>query len=410
VGTRAVLSHVDLGYRMIDSDHHYYEPYDCFSRFIEPEFADRVINVRVDEKGRGKLYFGDRQFRFMRVIQTDYIGAPGSLRQMLDDADNRDGFVSRDIIRGWDHPDMMQRAPRIAKMDEQGVQAGLMLGTAMLQAENELHDDIPALYANIRAYNRWLDEDWGFNRDGRIVTAAMISLMDARLATDELDRLIAAGVRAVVMKPGPLWGRSPVDPVYDDFWSHLQAADVKLVFHSTDPRYLATLGVEFGESPTPPLQGQTPFQWYLITGKPVADTLASYVLNNLFGRFPRLTIVALECGINWVVPLLHDLDHAAHMGRKGHWPGGEVLGRPSEILMGHLYVSPFYEEDVVGLVRSIGPERVLFGSDYPHPEGVADPIHYLKRLEGLSASEVRMIMRDNAAGLLGIHTVSGATG
>ena len=138
------------------------------------------------------------------------------------------------------------------------------------------------------------------------------------------------------------------------------------------------------------------------SGKPVADTLASYVLNNLFGRFPRLTVVALECGINWVVPLLHDIDHAAHMGRKGHWPGGEVIDRPSDVLMEHLYVSPFFEEDVVGLVRSIGPERVLFGSDYPHPEGVSDPIDWLTKLDGLDDSEVRMVMRDNAERLLGL--------
>lgn len=399
-----VTSNERLGYRLIDGDNHYYEPYDCFTRFIEPEFAERVINVRVDEKGRGKLYFGDRQFRFMRVIQTDYIGAPGSLRKMLDDPHSQEGFVHREVIRGWDFPDMMQRDARIAKMDQQGVQAGLMLGTAMLQAENELHDDIPALYANIRSYNRWLDDEWGFDRDRRIVTAPMISLVDPELATAELERLIAGGAKAVVTKPGPLWGRSPVDSVYDGFWSRLQDGDVKLVFHSTDPRYLSILGVEFGEAATPSMQGQTPFQWYLISGKPVADTLASYVLNNLFGRFPRLTVVALECGINWVVPLLHDIDHAAHMGRKGHWPGGEVAGRPSEVLMEHLYVSPFYEDDVVGLVRDIGPERVLFGSDYPHAEGVADPIDFLERLDGLDDSAVRMIMRDNAARLLGIES------
>ncbi len=393
-----------LDYRLVDADHHYYEPYDAFTRFIEPKFADRAINVRVDEKGRGKLYFGDRQFQFMRVTQTDYIGAPGSLRNMLDNPDSEDGFVHREVIRGWDYPDMMQREARVAKMDAQGVQSGLMLGTMMLQAENELHDDIPALYANIRSYNRWLDAEWGFDRDGRIITAAMISLMDPELAIAELDQLVAAGVRAVVMKPGPLWGRSPVDPAYDGFWARLQEAGVRLVFHSTDPRYLATLGVEFGESATPSMQGQTPFQWYLISGKPVADTLASYVLNNLFGRFPGLTIIALECGINWVVPLLHDIDHAAHMGRKGFWPGGEVNGRPSEVLMEHLYVSPFFEEDVSGLVHSIGAERVLFGSDYPHPEGVADPIDWLVKVDGLSDGQVRMIMRENAARLFGIST------
>jgi predicted TIM-barrel fold metal-dependent hydrolase len=401
------------GYQLVDADHHFYEPYDAFSRFIEPEFADRAVNVRVDDKGRGKLYFGDRQFRFMRVTQTDYIGAPGSLRRMLDDPSSTQGFVHRDIIRGWDYPDMMQREARIAKMDQQGVQSGLILGTMMLQAENELHDDIPALYANIRSYNRWLDDEWGFDRDGRIITAAMISLMEPELAVAELDRLLASGVRAIVTKPGPLWGRSPVDPAYDGFWSRLDSEGVKLVFHSTDPRYLATLGVEYGESATPSLQGQTPFQWYLISGKPVADTLASYVLNNLFGRFPGLAIVALECGVNWVVPLLHDVDHAAHMGRKGFWPGGEVQGRPSEVLMQHLYVSPFFEEDVVGLVASIGPERVLFGSDYPHPEGVADPLEWLDKLTGLPGEQVRMIMRDNAAALLGIPdlgpTAAGST-
>jgi predicted TIM-barrel fold metal-dependent hydrolase len=232
----------------------------------------------------------------------------------------------------------------------------------------------------------------------------MISLVEPELATVELERVIAAGARAVVTKPGPLWGRSPVDGIYDGFWGRLQDAAVKLIFHSTDPRYISILGVEFGESPTPPLQGQTPFQWYLISGKPVADTLACYVLSNLFGRFPGLTVVALECGINWVVPLLHDIDHAAHMGRKGYWPGGEVKGQPSETLMDHLYVSPFYEEDVVGLVRTIGPERVIFGSDYPHPEGVADPIDFLPKLAGLDEKAVRMIMRENAAGLLGIES------
>jgi predicted TIM-barrel fold metal-dependent hydrolase len=278
----------------------------------------------------------------------------------------------------------------------------LMLGTAMLQAENELHDDIPALYANIRSYNRWLDDEWGYDRDGRILTAPMISLMDPDLAIAEVDRVLSAGARAVVMKPGPLWGHAPVDPIYDGFWSRLQAADARLIFHSTDPRYIAILGVEFGESATPPLQGMTPFQWYLTSGKPVADTLASYLLNNLFGRFPGLQIVALECGINWVVPLLHDVDHAAHMGRKGVWPGGEVIGQPSEVLMEHLYVSPFYEEDVVGLVHDIGAERVMFGSDYPHPEGVAEPIDFVKKLEGLSDDQVRKIMRDNARSLFQI--------
>lgn len=71
--------------------------------------------------------------------------------------------------------------------------------------------------------------------------------------------------------------------------------------------------------------------------------------------------------------------------------------------MEHLHVSPFYEEDIVGLVNDIGPERVMFGSDYPHPEGVAEPVDYARRLEGLREDQIRMIMRDNAASLFGIE-------
>ncbi|MFI5046739.1 MAG: amidohydrolase, partial [Acidimicrobiia bacterium] len=82
-----------LGYSLVDADNHYYEPYDCFTKYIDPAFADRAVNVKIDAKGRGKLFFGDQQFSFMRVIQTDYVGSPGSLRRMLDDPSNEEGFV-----------------------------------------------------------------------------------------------------------------------------------------------------------------------------------------------------------------------------------------------------------------------------------------------------------------------------
>ena len=124
------------------------------------------------------------------------------------------------------------------------------------------------------------------------------------------------------MKPGPLWGHSPVESIYDGFWARLQEADAKLVFHSTDPRYLAMLGVQFGESATPSMQGQTPFQWYLTAGKPIADTLANYTLNNLFGRFP---------GLQHRRPRVrHRLGRAAaarHGPRRAHGPQGLLAGR-----------------------------------------------------------------------------------
>ena len=88
------------------------------------------------------------------------------------------------------------------------------------------------------------------------------------------------------------------------------------------------------------------------------------------------------------------------MGRNGPWPGGYLKGRPSEVLKQRLFVSPYHEEDVVELVGTLGASQVLFGSDYPHPEGLAEPADFEKLLEGLSDEETGMIMGDNTRGLL----------
>jgi predicted TIM-barrel fold metal-dependent hydrolase len=73
---------------------------------------------------------------------------------------------------------------------------------------------------------------------------------------------------------------------------------------------------------------------------------------------------------------------------------------PVDTVRRHLWVCPFWEEDITALAVLISSERVLFGSDWPHPEGVAEPAAFVKYLDGFSAADVRRIMRDNGADLL----------
>jgi predicted TIM-barrel fold metal-dependent hydrolase len=100
--------------------------------------------------------------------------------------------------------------------------------------------------------------------------------------------------------------------------------------------------------------------------------------------------------------LLHDMDKAARKGRLGHQLGGALDDKPSEIFKQHVYVQPYYEEDVVSLVDAIGAERVLFGSDFPHPEGLADPKSFVRTIEQLPEREVAQIMGGNLVDLLGL--------
>jgi predicted TIM-barrel fold metal-dependent hydrolase len=109
----------------------------------------------------------------------------------------------------------------------------------------------------------------------------------------------------------------------------------------------------------------------------------------------------MEMGSSWVPLLLHRLDHVGHLSdRRIRSFGGELDARPSEIFHRHIWVSPFPEENIPALVDVLGPTRVLMGSDFPHGEGTPQPSDYARSLDGLDDATVRLIMRDNALGLI----------
>jgi predicted TIM-barrel fold metal-dependent hydrolase len=83
----------------------------------------------------------------------------------------------------------------------------------------------------------------------------------------------------------------------------------------------------------------------------------------------------------------------------------DFLEDPVEVIKRNIYISPFWEEDLGALAELIGEDHVLFGSDFPHPEGLADPKSYVDQLAHLPEATVRKIMGDNLASLMGV-TVS----
>ena len=141
-------------------------------------------------------------------------------------------------------------------------------------------------------------------------------------------------------------------------------------------------------------------QYLAFTERPVMDTLVSLIADNLFGRFPKLRILSVEYGASWVAPMLTKLEKLSRLHSKDMWRFGAPPLSPRETFRQNVWVAPFYEDDVVGLVETIGASQVLNGSDYPHPEGLADPLEFVEGLEGLSDGQVRQVMRDNFATLV----------
>ena len=73
---------------------------------------------------------------------------------------------------------------------------------------------------------------------------------------------------------------------------------------------------------------------------------------------------------------------------------------PRETFISQVFVAPAYEDDMDVLATHIPANRILFGSDYPHPEGLEEPLDYLKEFDNFSEGEVRRIFSDNLKGLL----------
>jgi predicted TIM-barrel fold metal-dependent hydrolase len=81
----------------------------------------------------------------------------------------------------------------------------------------------------------------------------------------------------------------------------------------------------------------------------------------------------------------------------------DFLENPVDVIKRNIYISPFWEEDLGALAELIGVDHVLFGSDYPHPEGLADPVSYADELKGLDDEGVRKIMGGNLARLMNVE-------
>ena len=76
------------------------------------------------------------------------------------------------------------------------------------------------------------------------------------------------------------------------------------------------------------------------------------------------------------------------------------LEDPIESVRRCFWISPFWEDDVRALSKLLPIEHILFGSDYPHPEGLRDPLTYLDHLKDLSDDEIRRVMGGNLAALM----------
>jgi len=384
--------------RGFDADNHYYEALDAFTRHIEPTYAKRCMQWATIG-GKSRLLVGGKVNRFIPNPTFDMLAAPGSLEHFFR-GQNEGGESTVELFGELKPPSpaYSDRDARLTTMDEQGLDGILMFPTLGVGMEQALRNDIPALTAAFRAFNQWLRDDWGHAYKNRIFAAPYLTLADPDNAVAELRLALEHDARVIDMQAGPIltergW-KAPADPMFDSFWSLLNESQITLAYHAADNAYtdLLTLWGEKAELEA----HRSPLMRSLLSANAVPDMLGALLSGGIFDRYPNVRVAVIETGADWVGPLLKSLKKSYGQGPKA-WASD-----PVETFHRHVWVAPFYENDLNEVKEVVGIDRILFGSDWPHTEGLSQPLDYVKDIEraGLSEAERDKIMRHNGASLV----------
>jgi predicted TIM-barrel fold metal-dependent hydrolase len=311
------------------------------------------------------------------------------------------------VERLAEHPEYQNRDARVAVMDTQGIETVFMLPTFACGVEEALKHDVDATMASLHAFNLWLDDDWGFDRpDHRIIAAPIISLADPAKAVGEVEYALARDAKLVLVRPAPVPGvvkpRSLGDPVHDPVWARLAEAGVPVGFHLSDSGYLQVAAMWGGKSTFEAFGGSNPLDQILVDDRAIHDTMASMIVHGVFTRHPKLRAVSIENGSYFVHRLIKRLKKAAN-NHPRLFPED-----PVEQLRNNVWIAPYYEDDLAQLAEVTGVDKILFGSDWPHGEGLESPLAFSEELKGFSDTDIRKIMRSNALDLLGVKVSSAA--
>ena len=293
---------------------------------------------------------------------------------------------------------------RLSDMDRDGAEVSIMYGPTdpMAIGDPELRR------LCYQAYNDWLSE-FCAARPERLIGVAQLSMEDPLAARDELARLAKRGglrhVNILASRAYP--------PVYDDawepFWALAEDVGIPIGFHlavlvkktrldeaqRSAANLVVTVAAQYAQEPP---------------GIQLLEPMTGLIFNGVLDRHPKVKIVMAEAGLAWVPSMIQGLDIWYQRTRDGRRLTGEkpfTLPRllPSEYFHRQIWIS--FVDDPLG-VKMVGnvldADKVMFGSDYPHPASTwpNSQAAIAAQRESLPAAAVQKITQDNARELFGI--------
>jgi predicted TIM-barrel fold metal-dependent hydrolase len=377
-----------MTYERISADCHVdliWLPPNLFTSNASPGLKDRMPFVIETSKGMRWITRQGANFGLMNGMGSagrEYI--PGQIHRsdrMASTGLYEDG---RKGIRRLTDPEL-----RLIDQERDGVQGEVLYG--ILGATSRINDD-EAATEMLRIYNEWL-ADFCASHPDRYAGLACIPSHSIDAAVAEVKR---------VAKQGKLRGldianRADIAPLWDPWWNPLWdiSAEVGL------PVHFHTVGGKIPDfTKLPHKVGRAAFATIISSFQMyMAQILMGVVFAGVLEHRPKLRLVIGESGIGWIPYVLDHMD----LEWEDQFKDLDLKMKPSEYWRRQCYAT--YQTDRIGirLLDEIGESNIMWGSDFPHPDGVwPDSNEYIERELGHLPEPVRRkIICDNAARLYG---------
>jgi predicted TIM-barrel fold metal-dependent hydrolase len=366
-------------FRIIDADGHVMEPPGMWERYIDPAFRAQAPRVVARPDGRtGFLSAGTLSPRYECVSTGMRAAFAARVRE----------HMPGPLAAQYDAPS------QLAAMDEGGIEVAFLYPTQGLYVAAVDAMDPALAIAVCRAYNDWL-VDFCAADPARLRPVGMLpALHDPAAAVAEVERVAGRGFRAVFVRPNPVRGRNLDDPAYEPLWAACERLGVGVAVHEGVGAFLPEIGADR-------------FRTFFATHAachPMEQMLAMLALvgGGVLERHPRLRVAFLESGCGWLPYWLWRMDE--------HWeatrgvPGEPDLpAAPSEYFRRQCWISCEPDESYVPQILDlIGEDRILFASDYPHPDHRWPETAEAMLAMPLPDGAKRKILWDNPAAFYGL--------
>jgi len=380
-----------MNYEFISADCHIdliWLPPDLFTSNARADLKDRMPFVTDTRKGKAWVAKNGAKFGLMNGMGSagrEYV--PGQIHRSDRMASTGLYDDGRKGIRRLTDPEL-----RLKDQERDGVQAEVLYG--VLGASMRLND-AEASAEMLRIYNEWLADFCATHKD-RYAGLASIPSHNVDAAVEEARRVAKTGV----LRGLDIANRPDLQPFWDPCWEPLWvvAEEAKLPIH------LHTIGGSLPDlSKLAPKVGRAAFATLISSFQMyMALPLMAVIFGGVLEHHPGMKMVIGESGIGWLPYVLDHMD----LEWEDQFHDLDLKMKPSEYWHRQCYAT--YQSDRIGIkmLDEIGEDNIMWGSDFPHPDGIwPDSQEYIRRELGhLPAARRHKIVCANAATLYGFST------